>query len=277
MSIKLVKRCTRSAASVPRLRERVAYLENASHPNHLRKSLQPPRNYNCLSQAAQDFIAEVIRIDAEYKRARRVKGIKKSRRLFEEVVYSSAHFANLTPLEREFVEARIISLICSDTACRTAWHIDDDTGRADLHIFFASKNLGFPPSMTLWCKFGGKGKPNIYASFDDADDDIARCLSRERGAPFKSAQDIRRERSVAAKGVMPTLAEEIAARLEISITRESLAKAIAKLGHSVTKVSPALVFVTFKGGKKTFRYNIKKLLAGTHKAQELALIQTNIN
>ena len=277
MSIKLVKRCTRSAASVPRLRERVGYLEDASHSNHLRKSLQPPRNYNCLSQAAQDFIGEVIRIDAEYKRSRIGKGRKKSRRLFEEVVYSSAHFAYLTLREREFVEAKIISLICSDTACRTAWHIDDDTGRADLHIFFASKNLEFPPMMTLWCKFGGKGKPHIYAAFDDADDDIARYLSRERGTRIKSAQDIRRERSIATKGAKPTLAKEIATRLEISITRESLATAIAKLGHSVTKVSPALVFVIFKGGKKTFKYNIKKLLAGTHKAQKLALIQTEMN
>lgn len=164
--IKVVKRSTLRSASVKKLKERVHYISDSNHKDHLKKIILPARNYNCLGQSPEDFVGEVVRLGDVYLDYRNGKPGKRSNRLFEEIVYSSPFDAWLIDLERDAIESVIMARLGLKTACRTAWHIDIENGRADLHVFFAAKNAEYPPKVTLWANFGGKDGKNLLAELD---------------------------------------------------------------------------------------------------------------
>ena len=213
--IKLVKRNPSNASSKAKLAERVAYISDPAHKDHLAKTILPARNYNCPDPSGDSFISEVIRLDAEYRNSREGRRGKRSARLFEEVIYSSPHGANLNDLERESVESMIVNLVGRTTACRTAWHLDNDTGRADLHVFLAAKNRDYPPRVTLWADYGGKEGKHVFAEFDRLDVAITRHINKapDRKIKLKSAEQVRKEKASKATGTKPSLAAEIAAKV----------------------------------------------------------------
>jgi hypothetical protein len=260
--IKLVKRTTLRAASPATLAERIAYISDVTHRDHENKTIHPAKNYNCPNQSAQAFLREVHRVEKNYQNGRRGKRGKRSRRLYEEVIYSSPHGANLTPLERESVETMVVNLIGRRTACRTAWHVDRTTGRADLHVFLAAKTQDYPPTVTLWADFGGVGGRHIYAEFDRLDGLITSQLNRspERHAPLKSASRVHREIVREIVGSKPPMATEIAAKFANKITADNIDAAVTSLGHSVTKLTSRTISVVFRGRVKPRRYNLVDLL-----------------
>lgn len=261
--IKLVKRTTSRASSPLTLAERIAYISDPTHPDHQRKTIHPARNYNCADQSAEAFKSSVLDIEAEYQRAREGKRGKRSRRIFEEVIYSSPHGANLTHLERESVEIMVINLVGRRTSCRTAWHVDELTGRADLHVLLAAKTQGYPPKVTLWADFGGSEGRHIYAEFDKLDSLIIRQLNRspERKKTLKSASNIRKTKAAQVIGNKPSLAAEIAAKAKTLVTRDNIAEAVTALGHVVSKLTARYVSVIFSGRVKPRRFNLDDLLA----------------
>jgi hypothetical protein len=276
--IKHVKRSTPRAASQAILAERVVYISNPSHPDHSGKTIHPARNHNCSEQSPEGFIAETIRLDDQYRKSREGKRGKRSRRLFEEVVYSSPHAANLTSLERESVEAMIINLIGRTTTCRTAWHVDEATGRADLHVLLGAKNSDYPPKVTLWADFGGKSGRHIFAEFDRIDQRITQQLNRapERVPKLKSANDVHQEQVGKVIGNKLTLAAEIAAQTQNPITSDNIAETIKALGHSVTRLTAHTVSVVFRGRQKARRFNLDVLL-GDVEVRQLSLKEKELD
>lgn len=268
----LVPRSTAKASSPAELAERIAYISDPTNPSHKGKVIHPARNYNCSDNSPEAFQSAVHQVEDDYQRARQGKRGKRSRRLFEEVIYSSPHGANLTPLERESVESMLINLIGRLTACRTAWHVDESTGRADLHVLLAAKTLDYPPRVTLWADFGGSEGQHIYAEFDKLDDLIIRQLNRaaERKTKLKSASKIRKENAAKVIGKKSPLPAEIAAKLKSTVSRDNIAANITALGHVVSKVTDRSISVVFKGRTKPRRYNIDDLLASIEAEQSIA-------
>jgi hypothetical protein len=269
----LVARSTAKAASPAELAERIAYISDPTNSSHKGKVIHPARNYNCSNNSSEAFRNAVDQVEEDYQLARQGKRGKRSHRLFEEVIYSSPHGANLTPPERESVESMLINLTGRLTACRTAWHVDESTGRADLHVLLASKTQDYPPRVTLWADFGGSEGSHIYAEFDKLDDLIIRQLNRavERKTKLKSASKIRKEKADKVIGKKSSLAAEIAAKVKGLVTRDNIAETIDNLGHVVSKVTDRSISVVFNCRTKPRRYNIDELLASIDAEQHPAL------
>lgn len=267
---KLVKRSNPKASSPTTLAERIAYISDPAHPDHQGKSIHPARNYNCPDNSPEAFQSAVLAVEAEYHKARQGKRGKRSPRLFEEVIYSSPHGANLTHMERESVENMLINLIGRRTACRTAWHVDEDTGRADLHVLLAAKTQDYPPRVTLWADFGGSEGKHIYAEFDKLDSLITRQLNRnpERHKQLESASKVRKRKASKAIGKKPSLAAEIAAKANGPVTGDNIAEAVTVLGHAVSKLTTRSISVIFSGRTKPRRFNLDDLLTNVAAERE---------
>lgn len=213
------------------------------------------------------FIADVIRLNDDYFRCRGGKLGKRSHRLVEELVYSSMVGAWLTAEERQEIEKRIVARFGSLAVCRTAWHVDEKTGRCDLHVLISAKNMDYPPSLTLWANFGGRDRDHIYATMDSLDVEITRFLNRrpERQKTIKSAKLRHMEATVEVIGRRVPLADELAwyfYKIEkpAKIDEDAITAAIKALRHKVLKVPGRSVSVVFRGRKEPRRYNLADLM-----------------
>lgn len=270
----LVDRSTPKAASRLVFERRVHYISDPDHPDHSgkkKKLILPARNYNVPydDQSPAAFIDAVIQCDTEYHQSRWGKVGKRSRRLFEELIYSTEPGAWLTEEERNEIERRIVSRFGGMSVCRTAWHIDEKTGRCDLHVLMASKTLDFPPTMTLWAEFGGCNRDHIYAAMDSLDVEIERYLNqrpKRQKARLRSAQCRHQKMAAAVIGKQEPLALLLAKHFAFmgiepaDVDQASLVAAIEDLGHKVPRVTDNLIFVRFLGRKTPRRYNRENLL-----------------
>ena len=188
---------------------------------------------------------------------------KSSPRLLEEVIYSSPHGAHLTDLERASIEGMIIQQVGRSTACRAAWHLDMNTGRADFHVLLAAKNTDYPPRVTLWADFGGEGGRHIYAEFDKLNKEITTEINNNplRKTKVKSADQVRRESAEKVIGKKDPLWKELAEKYPSRIDEENIRQAIEVLGYKA--VGP-------KGKPtKVRRYNLADLVAAVIAEKEL--------
>ena len=273
MSLVLVNRCTARAASPAVLEKRVDYISDPDHPDHSgekKKTIYQARNYNVPygDQSPEAFTTALNRLIEDYFRCRSGKRGKRSRRLFEELIYSSQPGAWLTAEERNEIERRIVARFGAMAVCRTAWHVDEKTGRCDLHVIVSAKNLDYPPALTLWAEFGGSGNDHIYAEMDMLDVEITRYLNRtpeRQKAKCKSAKRRHREATAAVIGKREPLADELAWYFRKRVTpaeidSDVITAAIKTLGHEVAKVTGRSVSVVFRCRKKPRRYNLADLL-----------------
>ena len=204
---------------------------------------------------------------------------KSSPRLLEEVIYSSPHGAHLTDLERASIEGMIIQQVGRSTACRAAWHLDMNTGRADFHVLLAAKNTDYPPRVTLWADFGGEGGRHIYAEFDKLNKEITTEINNNplRKTKVKSADQVRRESAEKVIGKKDPLWKELAEKYPSRIDKENIRQAIEVLGYKVTKRTKKSVSIRFSKtavgpkGKptKVRRYNLADLVAAVIAEKEL--------
>ena len=275
MSLVLVDRRTVRAASRVVLRTRVAYISAPNHPDHSgakKKTIYPARNYNVPygDQSPEAFMAALNRLIEDYFRCRRGKRGKSSRRLFEEIIYSTMVGVWLTAEEREEIEKRIIRRFGAMAVCRTAWHVDEKTGRCDLHILISAINLDYPPAVTLWSEFGGTDRDHLYSVMDKLDVEIARYLNRRperQKAKLKSAKRRHREAAAEVIGKQPQLGDELARfffdrKKPTEIDEAAITEAIRALDHKVKKITRRSVPVVFRGRKKPRRYNFANLVDG---------------
>lgn len=256
--IKLVRHSTRLAASLKHLSRRVVYLEDQEHRNHKGKEIVCARNYRC-GHASSDFIKEVLRLDASYQHARKGLSGRPGRRLFEEIVYSSPKNVWMDERERSQIESTIVRLVAPNTTCRTAWHLDSVTGRADMHLLLAARTQDDPPSTTLWGRF--KGAKHIFVEFERCDLRIAAILNLRTSRPsVKTARQVRK-----AKYASQTMASNLAQVASESVTAENLSELITKAGHKVISQTERTICIIFKGRKRSLRYNSAKLVEETNK------------
>jgi hypothetical protein len=274
--ISLTTRSPVRAASQKVLRRRVAYLEDRQHESHRDKIIYPARNYNCFGDDGEDFVQACIRTDDAYQAARLGRPGKPSKSLFNELIYSSDLGAHLTDLERESIELLTINEFARNTPCRTAWHTNASTGRADLHILAAAKDDDYPPRVSLWRSFGGSKGRHLYHTMDLVDARIAKQLNkvRPKEKKIRSARKAHKQRIQTLTGkVKADLAKELA---PLGLAMSELRKGIEKLGYKVLKETAKNISVLFAGAKRPSRYNkvdlIKKIaeipLGGKSKAHE---------
>lgn len=258
--ISLTTRCNQRASSKKVLRRRVAYLEDKAHESHRDKIIYPAKNYNCPDQTGEAFVNRCIALDADYQAARLGRPGRPSTSLFNEIIYSSDVGAHLTDLERESIELLTINEFARNTPCRVAWHVNQATGRADLHILAAAKDDDYPPKVSLWRSFGGSKGRHLYHTMDLVDARIAKQLNKSRSPEKKirSARKAHKERVQELTGKKkPNLATELA---PLELPMSGLRKGIEKLGYKVVKETDKNISVMFDGGKRPSRYNKVDLL-----------------
>lgn len=260
MSFTLISRSKQRAKSQKVLRGRVAYLVDQDHKAHVGKIIYPAQNFNCPGPDGEDFVSECIKADEAYQEARSGRPGKPSLALFVEIIYSSQTGAHLTDLERDSIAKIALNEFARNTACRYGWHINPETGRADLHILLAAKDDDYPPKIALWRDFGGKNGRHLYASMDRLGTTIVKALNKKRSKDrqLKSAEQVHKERikSITGKN-KPDLAAELA---PLSLSQAELVDGIKSLGYNVTKDTETNVSIMFPGSKRSARFSKSDLL-----------------
>lgn len=253
--ISLTTRSSKRAASAKVLKRRVAYLEDRHHESHKDKTIFAAHNHNCPGSHRDDFIQSCLRNDAAYQKERAGKVGKRSKTLFNEIIYSSDLGAHLTDAERDSIELLVINEFARNTPCRVAWHTTPSTGRADLHILAAAKDYDCPPRVSLWRSFGGKKGRHLYHTMDLVDEKIAKELNKTRVKEKKvrSARRVHRDRIRELTGKLKRdLANELA---PLGLAMAELKQGIEKLGYKVVKETAKNISVLFNGNKRPNRYN----------------------
>jgi hypothetical protein len=266
MSFTLISRNRQRAKSVKVLRGRVAYLEDQKHKSHVGKIIYPAHNLNC-GASGEDFVAECVRADDAYQAHRIGKRGRPADGLFIEIVYSSPTGAHLTDLERDSIAKISLNQFARNTACRYAWHVNSETGRADLHILLAAKDDDYPPKISLWRDFGGTNGAHLYASMDRLGTSIVKDLNKGRSPEMqlKSAEQVHKERIINKK---PDLAAELA---PLNLSQAELAEGIISLGYDITKETDKNISVFFPNSKRPSRFNKSELL---RKIAEVPVVDT---
>jgi len=252
--IKLAKRSTKKACSPKELSRHVKYLENTEHKRHLEKIVLCARNYNCPGNSAREFIDEVMRLDARYRKFRTGKPGRPGRRLFEEIIYNSPKGVQLSDQERGDVEKTVLDLIGNGTAFRVGWHIDKKTGRSDMHVLMASRNQAQTPAPTLWSRF--QKSNHIFVEFDLCDQLINQTLGKTRGIHIPTARQIRQS-----KYAPVPLARELARIADGPVSMENLSSLITQAGHKVLSITERTICLILRGWERKLRYNFRKLIA----------------
>ncbi len=267
--IKKVPRTDRNAGSAKILKRRMAYLEDRDVDQHRGLIICPSANYNCSSDSAEDFEQRCLISHEEYLSSpERSRGGKPSKRIFEEFIYSSPEGAHMTALERKSAEMMLVNDFARHSAVRCGWHVNETSGRCDLHVLIAAKNSEWPARLTISSEFGN-GKKNILTVINRVSQDIVDELNQAREkldlSKLKSAREVYRER-LAKKG-KPSLAHEVAKAIGLKgkgkgntlRTLRTLREVVESLGYEVTRDNDNFISVKFDGKKRAMRYNKQDL------------------
>lgn len=258
--IKKTKFGKASKAKRRTLQERIAYISDVTHPHHVGKTVYAARNYRCEDNTPEAFELKAVECFKRYDKSRDGKKGNRTKKLFEEHIYSSAGDAFLTDSERRLIEKAIIENAFNFVPVRSAWHVGN--GRSDLHILSAGYTDDIPPSVHLSTDFG-HGKRDFLLTLERAERDALDEINRQRDPSRKilSAREAKKNNMKKAKA--KTLAEKLA-RIWDGKT-ETIRKAVEKLGFQVTKLTKKSVSIistkTKDGGKnsKPRRYNLETL------------------
>lgn len=255
--IKPIRRSTGRAGSLKILKRRITYLEDKTHEDHKKLTIYNSVNYNCSGPKGQDFEAQCVKAHKEYLASpERSKGGKPNKRLFEEFIYSSPEGAHLNELERKIIEMTIVNNFARHSAVRCGWHVNEKSGRCDLHVLIAAKNSDWPARLTIASQFGD-GKPNIIGVINKVSDGIIQDLNKSRETKLKSAMSVFRERKAEMFGKRPSLAGELAS---LDIAPKDLRRGIEGLGYEVTRENDKTISVKFPGAKRASKYNRADLI-----------------
>ncbi len=257
--IKPIPRNVRRASSFKVLRRRIAYIEDSKHPDHASVVVHRATNYNCDSQKPEDFENGCLRADKAYREERSKKRHgKSSKRIFEELVYSTPRASHVNDLERKTIETTLVNTFARHSPCRLAWHENERSGRSDLHILVAAKTDGWPPSMTLSSEFGG-GKKSILSTINRVSNAIIKTLNKTRDGKnkLKSAQQVHKDK---VKKILGKKSVDLASELaDLNFAPGEVRSAIESLGYEITRENEASISVLFPGAKRANRFNKDQL------------------
>jgi hypothetical protein len=159
------------------------YLEDPTHEDHEGITLLPGLNYNC-GPSRSDLVAAVERMHENYIEIKDATNVnKRTHNLWDEVIVNPGEGCYITAEERGVIEREAISKICPDSPARATWHINEQTGKCDLHIVFAVKR----PNGKLTLE-----RTNIGQSikWDAIDQFVADLLNNSKKKPKKRKHHI---------------------------------------------------------------------------------------
>lgn len=255
--IKPIRRSVSRAGSLKILQRRVAYLEDKTHKDHKDVTICRSLNYNCKGPKGKDFENQCVKTHNQYLASpERSRGGKPNKRLFEEFVYSTPEGAHLDEKERRNIEKLLVNSFAPHSAVRAGWHVNQSSGRCDLHLLFSSKNDDWPTGLTLASKFSN-GKQNLISVINKVSEKIIQGFNKARPQKLKSAMTVNRERKAALYGKHPNLVEELA---KLFISPNELSKGIKDLGYEITRENDKTISIKFPTSKRACRYNKADLI-----------------
>lgn len=266
----MIKKTKFSKASKERgktLSDRINYISDPTHPNHIGKNIFAAKNYLCEDNSPEAFENKAVEVYGKYDRHRKGKQGNRSKKLFEEHIFSSPEGAFLSEKEKGLLEKAVIDDGFCFVAVRTAWHDNPHTGRSDLHILSAGYTEDIPPRVHLTTDFG-HGKRDFLLTLERAERDALDVINsrREKSRKIFSAREVKRKNMK--KAGVETLSQKLAAVWDG--TNQTIKEALQKLGYRVERLTKKSVSVISaerlksNSGKapRPRRYNLDTLREG---------------
>ena len=114
------------------------YLQNPTHRDHAGYTLLPGKNYNCRGETIQDLVADVLLAHANQIRRKQIMKVRRrTHQRWGECIFNLGPRTYITKEEQDAIEREFIRRLFPDTAARATWHVNDASGKGDLHIIFA--------------------------------------------------------------------------------------------------------------------------------------------
>lgn len=134
----------RSRKSAARLHSRVVYLTDPNAASHAGKiEIEPAKNRFCRDHTSAGFEEKLATLRETYGQSRIGHSGKTTEKRWEEWCYSPPEGADLSAGERELIERLLLEAVFPFVATRTAWHLNKETKRADLHIIVSAYTEDF--------------------------------------------------------------------------------------------------------------------------------------
>lgn len=263
MAVKLIRHKLEDLSSLEALGGFLDYVLNRDHKNHKGIKLGEMQFFGCEDKSKSGFLEAVKDADRKYRQslARKRHAGKRSVKLWEQIVFSTAYDANEHLRNKQAMEKLLVEKLCPDSACVLVPHWNAETGRLDEHLIFASKTKDPKPVLTLRNKFfGGR---HFSKCFEELDKELTDALNRGVEQKLKTADEVHRERLEEknkerheGKKLVWNLAREI---IVAGVERHSLRIAIEFLGGEVTRETKRNISVRWENIRRVQRYNKEKL------------------
>ncbi len=266
----MIKFAPHSSTALTRLSElekRAAYIADQKHTNHAGKTILGVRNVNCPGASVTALRIAVILKFEDYVFSRKGRRGKRSSKKWLEIIYSSPPSTRrdengkivpcLDATERALIEEAIITEgPPKDCPARLGWHIDDNTGRCDLHIVVSTINDGD----RVWTNDGfGHGGKNLNLEFERIEAKALEAINRNREPEHRILTPRQVRHRKLKKLGRKTLAEKLAAANWDGM-RASLRNVLQQLGYIILTMTPKRVRVRLKSSTKTVAYNLETLV-----------------
>jgi hypothetical protein len=257
MATKLIRHPIKKLASLNSLASFLQYVTNEGHKNHKNIKLGVMQFFNCKEASKKGFMKEVRDADVKYKASLKGKRGCRSKKLWEQIVFSTPYDAFPTAERQRAMEKVIIEKVCKNTACVLVPHFNPRTGRLDEHLILAAKTKDEKPVLTRNKFFNGR---HFSVALEDLDKAMIGELNKglDKSKQLKTASERHKEIMKEKNGGVEkfNLAKKIVVKgLEV----EELAAAVKSLGGKVTKESKRNISIVFNGKTKPRRYNKEKL------------------
>lgn len=256
---------------------RVRYVENPNDKNHLEKEVLPSKNHNCTGPHVRHFLFGVARRQQRYLKRREGKRGKRTKRKWEEYVYSSQEGTVpradglgkepcLCAEERRKVEENFLAGPFRNAAVRFGWHIDKTSGRCDCHFLVGEHD----DDGIVWQYHGfGKGKKNLKLEFERIEEKFISELNKGRPAIrwLKNARQMHKANRRKAGNL--TFAQKLA-RVGWNGSTNTLVDLARRLGYKIIAQGEKSITVSNRNStkNKSIRYTITTLAQRCQKEKE---------
>ena len=251
------------------------YLKNAKHENHIGKKLEPLRFIAGKNRTRAEFEAVLARTANPLSSRKRRTG-RKRKWLVRVYIASSEERQGprkntdgeaipvLSAEERDYYAQEFIAE-ARFGAAGYCWHLDQETGRCDCHIFVINCE---PDNPNRALKSWKASVFNRRAASDRIEIELNRSRAA-RGRELLTTMAERQKQKKAAAGI-EDLAVQVARIANGPVTADNLREIISAAGHTVTRQNEQTISVIHPDRKKARRYLLSKLLRNIQQAQGAA-------
>lgn len=275
--IKPVKHSKSDRSSLKVLWTRVRYVSDPNDKNHRGKDISQSWNHNCAGQKPKHFLFAVARSRQKYVKRRQGKRGKRTRKKWEEYVYSSENGmvrredgAGMQPclsqIERNKVEEDFLPGPFAKASVRVGWHIDRLTGRCDCHFLVSE----YDDQGIVWQNDGfGKGKKNLKLELERIEENLLRELNKGR-PPDQNLENARQRHMANCRKVGKLTFAQKLAKAGWDENAHTLVKLAEQLGYEVLATGGKSITVRNKMTRnpKAIQYGIATLVRNCRKEKK---------